>query len=172
VGRLPHTPMGPAVPVGVDRENMSTRVMILQVYEALYDDIRAQFERMGTGDGYCQEQKEYAFTLIDEYGVRATARILRVPRRTLQRWCRAQSKRVRRCPDWVYSWAPKRRERRRFFYRHVLPNENSLAESRDQHSAKMIAGKSCQNRQNTGYCQSIHRLNGGSISSRLDSGTP
>jgi hypothetical protein len=82
-----------------------------------YDEMRWEFEAMGTSGPYCQRQKVYAFKLIDEYGIRATARILEIPRRTLQRWCRSQSKRVRRCPAWVYSWAAKRRKRREFWAR-------------------------------------------------------
>jgi len=94
---------------------MSTREMIIQSQQAIYDEMRATFEAMGTGGRYCQEQKDYALNLIDIYGVRAASRILRLPRRTLQRWCREQSKHVRRCPAWVYSWAAKRRQRREFW---------------------------------------------------------
>jgi hypothetical protein len=97
--------------------NMSARVMIIQAYQMVYDEILVEFEAMGTGGRYCQQQKEYALKLIDEYGVRATAWILCLPRRTLQRWCRKQFKHVRRCPDWVYSWAAKRQKRREFWAR-------------------------------------------------------
>lgn len=103
------------VPIGVDMANMSTRAAIMQAQQAVYDEMRMEFETMGEGGRYCERQKDYAFELIDEYGVRATARILHLPRRTLQRWCRAQCKAVRRCPDWVYSWAAKRRKRREFW---------------------------------------------------------
>lgn len=91
---------------------MSTRAFIIQAQQAVYDEMRMEFEERGTGNRYSQEQKDYALGLIDEYGVRATARILQLPRRTLQRWCRSQRKYIRRCPDWVYSWAAKRRKRR------------------------------------------------------------
>jgi hypothetical protein len=97
--------------------NTSTRAMILQAYQAVYDEMRMEFEAMGTGGRYDQQQKDYALKLIDEYGVRAVARILELPRRTLQRWCRRQSMYVKRCPDWVYSWAAKRRKRREFWAR-------------------------------------------------------
>jgi len=96
---------------------MSTREMIIQAQEEAYLEMRTEFDAMGEGGCYCQRQKDYAFNLIDEYGVRATARILEIPRRTLQRWCREQLKYVRRCPDWVYSWAAKRRKRREFWIR-------------------------------------------------------
>jgi hypothetical protein len=91
--------------------------MILQAQQAVYDEMCEEFEAMGTGGRYNQEQKDHALGLIDEYGVRATARILLLPRRTLQRWCRSERKCVRRCPDWVYSWAAKRRKKREFWNR-------------------------------------------------------
>ncbi len=94
---------------------MSTRAMILQTQQVVYDEMCEEFEAMGTGGRYNQEQKDYALGLIDEYGVRATARILKLPRRTLQRWCRSERKHVRRCPAWVYAWAAKRRRKREFW---------------------------------------------------------
>jgi DNA invertase Pin-like site-specific DNA recombinase len=97
--------------------NMSTRAMILQAQQAFHDEMRMEFEAMGESGRYCQQQKDYALKLIDEYGVRAVARILGIPRRTLQRWCRKHFKHVQRCPDWVYSWAAKRQNRREFWAR-------------------------------------------------------
>jgi ActR/RegA family two-component response regulator len=97
--------------------NMSTRALIIQAHQAVNDEMRREFESMGEGGRYCQQQKDYAFTLTGKYGVRATARILGIPRRTLQRWCREQHRYVQRCPDWVYSWAAKRRKRREFWER-------------------------------------------------------
>ena len=97
--------------------NMSRRAMILQTQQMIYDDMRERFESMGTGGRYSERQKEFALNLTDVYGVRAVARILGIPRRTLQRWCREQCKYVRRCPDWVYSWAAKRQKRREFWAR-------------------------------------------------------
>jgi len=91
--------------------------MILQTQQMIYDDMREKFEAMGAGARYCPQQKEYALKLIDEHGVRAVARILGMPRRTLQRWCREQFKYIKRCPDWVYSWAAKRQKRREFWAR-------------------------------------------------------
>jgi len=44
-------------------------------------------------------------------GVRATSRLLHVPRRTIQRWLRAEGITVKRCPDWVYGWAYWRKKR-------------------------------------------------------------
>jgi hypothetical protein len=91
--------------------------MIIQAQQAFYDQKRWEFEAMGASGPYCERQRNYAFKLIDEYGVRATARVLHMPRWTLQRWCRQQCKYVRRCPDWVYAWAAKRRRRREFWAR-------------------------------------------------------
>jgi len=96
---------------------MSRRELIIRWQQEAYDEMRDEFEAMGKGGRYCRRQKNYAFKLIDEYGIRATARILDLPRRTLQRWCRASCKYVRRCPGWVYSWATKRRKRREFWAR-------------------------------------------------------
>jgi len=96
---------------------MSRRELIIRWQQEAYDEMRDEFEAMGKGGRYCRRQKNYAFKLIDEYGIRATARILDLPRRTLQRWCRASCKYVRRCPGWVYSWAAKRRKRREFWAR-------------------------------------------------------
>jgi len=96
---------------------MSGKATILRAQQVIYDEMREEFEAMGMGGRYCQQQKDHALDLIDDYGVRAVARILGVPRRTLQRWCREQFKYVKRCPDWVYSWAAKRRKRREFWAR-------------------------------------------------------
>ena len=89
---------------------MSIWGLIKRRHEEAYERMRLDFDAMGSR--YCQPQRNYAFSLIDQYGVRATARILRIPRRTLQRWCRASCKCVPRCPGWVYSWAARRRKKR------------------------------------------------------------
>ena len=89
---------------------MSIWGLIKRRHEEAHERMRLDFEAMGSR--YCQQQRNYALTLIDQYGVRATARILRIPRRTLQRWCRATGKCVPRCPGWVYTWAAERRKRR------------------------------------------------------------
>jgi DNA invertase Pin-like site-specific DNA recombinase len=66
---------------------------------------------------YTDKQKNYAFELISKSGIRATARTLKTPRRTLQRWCKKYHIRVKRCPDWVYSWAERRRKHKLFWQR-------------------------------------------------------
>jgi hypothetical protein len=60
---------------------------------------------------YTAEQKDYAINKAISIGVRATSKLLDVPRRTIQRWLRAKGIRVKRCPDSVYDWAYWRRKR-------------------------------------------------------------
>jgi len=70
------------------------------------------------GGQYSSKQKEYAIEKAVTIGVRATSRLLHVPRRTVQRWLRSEGLTVKRCPDWVYDWAywrKKRRERFKFY---------------------------------------------------------
>ena len=86
--------------------------------EEMNEETRLKFEALGeAGRNYTRRQKEFAFLLLDEHGVRATSRILQLPRRTLQRWCRRYRKQVKRCPSWVYEWAARRRKRREFWER-------------------------------------------------------
>ncbi len=63
------------------------------------------------GGHYTKEQKVYAIEKAKSIGVRATSRLLYVPRRTIKRWLRAKGIRVKRCPDWIYDWAYWRRKR-------------------------------------------------------------
>jgi hypothetical protein len=94
-----------------------TRQMIRLMIQEMYEDKRYEFRSLGKGGQYTEPQKHYAFEVISESGIRATARILGVPRRTLQRWCRRNGVYVRRCPYWVYAWAERRRKRREFWRR-------------------------------------------------------
>lgn len=94
---------------------MASRALMIRGQQQVYDVIRLEFEAMGAGTRYDERQKDYALKLIDEYGVRATARILHLHHKTLQRWCRSQHKYIRRCPSWVYTWAAKRRKKRDFW---------------------------------------------------------
>ena len=52
------------------------RVVFKVLAEQLNEDRRAEFESLGPGGRYTDEQKVYAFGLIDESGLRATAKIL------------------------------------------------------------------------------------------------
>ncbi len=95
----------------------SNKEMVKAMQQMFYDEMKEEFLSMGRGGHYTDKQKSYAIGLIDEYGVRATSRILDLPRRTLQRWCRQYNVQVKRCPAWVYEWAEKRRKRREFWQR-------------------------------------------------------
>ena len=72
------------------------------------------FRALGSKRGrtYTDKQKDYAIEKAKSIGVRATSRLLIVSRRTIQRWLRAKGITVKRCPDWVYSWAYWRNKRR------------------------------------------------------------
>jgi hypothetical protein len=94
-----------------------SRVFIKLLAEHFNEDKRIEFECMGDGGHYSERQKEYAFELIAEHGVRATARILQIPRRTLQRWCRKYNIYVRLYPPWIHEWAERRRKRKEFWER-------------------------------------------------------
>ena len=97
--------------------NAEKLMMIKMLAEQFNEEKRYLFQALGEGGHYTQEQKDYAFELIDEYGIRATARILQIPRKTLQRWCGKNGIYVRRCPSWVYGWAERRRKRKEFWRR-------------------------------------------------------
>lgn len=89
----------------------NTRLLI----QALNEEKQDEFYVLGDCTrNYTDEQKAYALSLIKAHGVRGTSRILELPRRTLQRWCRKYNIPVKRCPDWVYERAKrwKRRKRR------------------------------------------------------------
>jgi len=91
--------------------------LILGGIQEEIEEKRAEFNDLGRDGQYTQQQKEFAFKLIAESGIRATARALNIPRRTLQRWCRDQGIYVRRCQSWVYDWAEKRKKRRESWQR-------------------------------------------------------
>jgi len=96
---------------------LNSRELIKAMQQQAYDEMKEDFLSLGHGGHYTDKQKKYAIGLIDEYGIRATSRILDLPRRTLQRWCRQYDVYVKRCPAWVYEWAEKRRRRREFWQR-------------------------------------------------------
>lgn len=94
-----------------------TRRLMLMMQQQFNEEKRYHFLALGNEGQYTESQKRYAFELIDEHGIRATAKILQIPRRTLQRWCRQYGVYVRRCPSWVYEWAERRRRKRAFWQR-------------------------------------------------------
>ena len=97
---------------------MVSKALIRQMIELSNREMQDRFVLLGNGSRtYTESQKEYALSLIDIYGVRATSRMLQVPRRTIQRWCQQYQKSVDRCPPWVKDWAERRRERREFWQR-------------------------------------------------------
>jgi len=76
--------------------------------------LRAEFICLNPDESfrYTKEQKNWAINKALEIGVRATARILYLERKTIQRWLRESGTTVRRCPRWVYGWADQRNKRR------------------------------------------------------------
>lgn len=97
---------------GLLRSKLETRLLIRMFIEEENSEKRAQFSALGSGKGhYTPDQKDYAINKAISMGVRATSRLLNVPRRTIQRWLRAKGIRVKRCPDWVYDWAYWRKKR-------------------------------------------------------------
>ena len=96
---------------------LQTKQLLKLFAEEFNEEKRIEFEALGNDGQYTDSQKNYAFELIAESGIRATARILEVPQRTLQRWCRQHSIFVRRCPSWVYGWTERNRKRREFWCR-------------------------------------------------------
>jgi hypothetical protein len=96
---------------------IGTKQLIRSMINQFNDEKRYCFRSLGSTQRYSEAQKKYAFELIDERGIRATARILQIPRRTLQRWCRTSGVYVKRCPYWVYGWAERRRKKREFWQR-------------------------------------------------------
>ena len=92
-----------------------TKEMARLMHDQIYEEKRDSFLSLGDGGRYTEQQKRYAFELIEEHGMRATAKILEIPRRTLQRWCRQYGIYVKRCPSWVFEWARRRQKKRRFW---------------------------------------------------------
>jgi ActR/RegA family two-component response regulator len=93
-----------------------SKVILYLANELVNEEARVKFVSLGLGTLRCNHnQKDYALLQVDESGIRDTAKILGIPRRTLQRWCRASGKRVKRCPEQVYHWADNMRKRREFW---------------------------------------------------------
>ena len=94
------------------------KLFIRSLVEESNEETRFHFYSLGkSGRFYSTPQKEYALSQLDVYGIRATSRILQIPRRTIQRWCRQYSNKVNRCPLWIYEWADRRRRKREFWER-------------------------------------------------------
>jgi transposase-like protein len=93
---------------------LETRALIRMWIEEENLEKLSYFRTLGSEKGghYTDKQKDYAIDKAISIGVRATSRLLKVPRRTIQRWLRAKGITVKRCPDWVYDWAYWRNKRR------------------------------------------------------------
>ena len=100
-------------------DKLSTKALIRLWIEVENRKQLTYFNSLNKNRGqYTSEQKEYAIEKASTIGVRATSRLLYLPRRTIQRWLRSEGITVKRCPDWVYDWAywrKKRREKFRFY---------------------------------------------------------
>ena len=95
---------------------LETRLLIQTWIEQENREQRAMFYELNPKGGwYTQEQKRFAIEKARTIGVRATLRLLKVPRRTIQRWLRKEGIVVKRCPDWVFEWAARRKKKRRFW---------------------------------------------------------
>lgn len=87
-------------------DKLSTKELIRSWIEAENRDQLIYFKSLKPTKGhYSQAQKEYAIDKARAIGVRATSRLLHIPRRTIQRWLKKKGITVKRCPDWVYDWA-------------------------------------------------------------------
>ncbi len=85
---------------GLLMSKLETRLLIRMFIEEENREKLAQFNSLGKGKGhYTADQKGYAINNAISIGVRATSRLLHVPRRTIQRWLRAEGIIVKRCPD-------------------------------------------------------------------------
>ncbi|MFB0565879.1 MAG: hypothetical protein ACETWK_09400 [Candidatus Aminicenantaceae bacterium] len=85
-------------------DKLSTKALIRLWIEVQNRKQLLYFQNLNPKGGhYTREQKEYAVEKVATIGVRATSRLLHVPRRTIQRWLRAEGIIVKRCPDWVYN---------------------------------------------------------------------
>ena len=102
-------------------DKLSTKALIKLWIELENNKQAFYFNSLNPNGGhYSIEQKEYAIEKARSIGVRATSRLLQVPRRTIQRWLRAEGIYVKRCPDWVYDWAYWRRKRKEKWERIML----------------------------------------------------
>ena len=97
------------------RYNPGLKALQLELIEEQNAELREDFRALGPkrrGLRYARAQRDWAIGKAGEIGVRATARLLELERKTIQRWLRAARVRVRRAPAWVYDWARWRNERR------------------------------------------------------------
>jgi len=96
-------------------DKLSTKALIRLWIESENRRKLSYFQSLNPKGRYTQKQKEYAVEKATSIGVRATSRLLCLPRKTIQRWLREKGVMVKRCPDWVYDWTYWRRKRREKF---------------------------------------------------------
>jgi len=97
-------------------DKLSTRALIRLWIAAENRKQLSYFKSLNPiGGHYTQKQKEYAIEKANAIGVRAASRLLHLPIRTIQRWLREKGITVKRCPDWIYDWAYRRKKRREKF---------------------------------------------------------
>jgi len=102
-------------------DKLSTKALIRSWIEVENHKQLSYFQSLNPKGGhYTQEQKEYVVEKAKSIGVRATSRLLHLPRKSIQRWLRKRGVIVQRCPDWVYDWAFWRRKRREKWERIML----------------------------------------------------
>ena len=89
------------------------RALLLAYLDEWHRELRDEWLDLSDGHArrYSAAQRRRALELVREHGVSATARILRVGRRTLQRWSR-EAGQVNAVPHWVLPWAERRRQER------------------------------------------------------------
>ncbi len=93
-------------------EKLSTNALIRLYIELENERERSYFYSFNPSGGcYTEDQKKFAIEKSQSIGVRATSRLLQVPRKTIQRWLRKIGITVKRCPDWVFDWAYMRKKR-------------------------------------------------------------
>lgn len=95
-----------------------TQYMIRKVAATIKNiECRKTFWSMGESHQriYTLPQKEYAITLALESGNRGTERILKICRRTLQRWERKKGVFVTRVPAWMAGWVCRRKMNKEFW---------------------------------------------------------
>lgn len=90
-----------------------------QLFKSMIDyynaEKRDEFKAMTTGHRYTDDQKQFVFDLIKKIGIRATAKVLDIPRRTIHRWTAKHGVKVKRSPDWVYIRAGQRKKNQVFW---------------------------------------------------------
>jgi len=102
-------------------DKLSTKAVIRLLIEAENSKELSYFQSLNPKGGhYTEEQKEYAIDKTMSIGVRATSRLLHIPRKTIQRWLREKGITVKRYPNWIYDWAYWRRKKREKWERIML----------------------------------------------------